>query len=291
MATDVKWIKFMVGTFDGESFKKIKRAKIDGVDYRDKLTSIWFELLDFAGKCNQAGMLIGSNEVPFSTYEDIAAMIDRAPDELERCMKFFVKERMIEIIDNIYSLANWSKYQNVNAQDALREYNREKQRESRARKRVNDSVNDKSMTRQENVLDCQGQMSKNALISISRSKTKRNDRSNKEITTTKKRENTREQIEEMIESYPCIEEVKRALRDYLEMRDSKGAKPTVRAIELMLKRLEELSGGSDELKAEILDQSTMNSWTGIFAYKGNGQKPESERVSAYPVLRFPDEEA
>ena len=30
MASDVKWIKLIVGMFDGESFKRIKRAKIGG---------------------------------------------------------------------------------------------------------------------------------------------------------------------------------------------------------------------------------------------------------------------
>lgn len=119
-------------------------------------------------------------------------------------------------------------------------------------------------------------------ISISKSNSK--DRS------TKKRVSTKEQIEDIIKNYSCTEEVKRAIKDYLEMRDSKGAKPTVRAVELMLKRLDKLSGGDDALKADILDQSTMNSWTGLFAFKGDGQKTEPERESAYPVLRFPDEE-
>ena len=34
---DVKWIKLNVGMFDGNSFKKIKKAKIGGESYRDKL--------------------------------------------------------------------------------------------------------------------------------------------------------------------------------------------------------------------------------------------------------------
>ena len=49
MAENVQWIRLKVGMFDGNSFKKIKRAKIGGVSYRDKLTAVWFELLDLAG--------------------------------------------------------------------------------------------------------------------------------------------------------------------------------------------------------------------------------------------------
>lgn len=48
MADGVKWIKFMIGCTDGSSFKRMRNAKIGGVDYRDKLEAIWFELLDFA---------------------------------------------------------------------------------------------------------------------------------------------------------------------------------------------------------------------------------------------------
>lgn len=117
-----------------------------------------------------------------------------------------------------------------------------------------------------------------------------NSNTTKKDRSTKKKVSTKEQIEDIIKNYSCTEEVKRAIKDYLEMRDSKGAKPTVRAVELMLKRLDKLSGGDDALKADILDQSTMNSWTGLFAFKGDGQKTEPERESAYPVLRFPDEE-
>ena len=57
---DVKWIKMMVGMFDGMSFKKIKRAKIGGESFRDKLTAVWFELMDLAGKCNNDGALVNS---------------------------------------------------------------------------------------------------------------------------------------------------------------------------------------------------------------------------------------
>ena len=35
MADGVKWIKFMIGCTDGSSFKRMRNAKIGGVDYRD----------------------------------------------------------------------------------------------------------------------------------------------------------------------------------------------------------------------------------------------------------------
>ena len=124
MANDVKWIKMMVGMFDGMSFKKIKKAKIGGESFRDKLTAIWFELMDFAGKCNHSGAFISPSEIPFTNLADIATMIDRDEEELRLCMAFYIKEGMVEIIDDVYSLTNWAEYQNKEGMDKIREQTR-----------------------------------------------------------------------------------------------------------------------------------------------------------------------
>ena len=124
---EVQWIKLKVGMFDGNSFKKIKRAKIGGVSYRDKLTSVWFELLDLAGKSNANGYLIDNNEIPYRSFEDIATMLDREEKEIELCMEFFIREKMVEIIDDIYCLSNFTKFQNQEGLDKIREQNRLRQ--------------------------------------------------------------------------------------------------------------------------------------------------------------------
>jgi predicted phage replisome organizer len=121
---EVKWIKLNVGMFDGNSFKKIKKAKIGGESFRDKLTAVWFELMDFAGKCNAGGQLIESPEIPFSSIEDIAIMIDREEEELNLCMQYYINNRMITVIDDIYMLTNWSKYQNEEGLEKIREQTR-----------------------------------------------------------------------------------------------------------------------------------------------------------------------
>ena len=114
--------------FDGNSFKKIKKAKIGGESFRDKLTAVWFELMDFAGRCNAGGMLMESPEIPFTSIDDIAILIDREPEELELCMQFYIKNRMITVIDDIYMLTNWSKYQNEDGLEKIREQNRIRQK-------------------------------------------------------------------------------------------------------------------------------------------------------------------
>lgn len=135
MANNVKWIKMMVGMFDGMSFKKIKRAKIGGESFRDKLTAVWFELMDFAGKCNHDGAFISPSEIPFTDLADIATMIDRDEEELRLCMAFFINEGMVKVVDDIYSLSNWSEYQNVEGMEKLREQNRKRVADFRERQK------------------------------------------------------------------------------------------------------------------------------------------------------------
>ena len=140
--TDVKWIKLKVGMFDGASFKRIKRAKIGGESFRDKLTAVWFELMDFAGKCNHSGAFIDAKEIPYTDLDDIATMIDRETEELELCMAFFVKEGMVEIVDDIYLLSNWAMYQNEAGLQEIREKRNKKQAKWRAKKAALQSGND-----------------------------------------------------------------------------------------------------------------------------------------------------
>lgn len=136
MADNVQWLKIKVGMFDGNSFKKIKRAKIGGVSYRDKLTAVWFELLDLAGKSNSNGYLIDNNEIPYHSFDEIAIMLDREEKEIELCMQFFINEKMVEIIDDIYCLTNFVKYQNKEGLDKIREQKRIAQSKWRERKRL-----------------------------------------------------------------------------------------------------------------------------------------------------------
>lgn len=106
-----KWIKFIIGTFNGESFKKIKKDEFAGGGYRDKLTAIWFELLDLAGKGKGDGVLIKKDETPYDKLGDIAKAIERTFDEVQMCMIFFISEEMIVDNGKGFQIANWDKYQ------------------------------------------------------------------------------------------------------------------------------------------------------------------------------------
>lgn len=133
---DVKWIKMMVGMFDGMSFKKIKRAKIGGESFRDKLTAVWFELMDLAGKCNHNGAFVNSAGIPFTDLDDIAVQIDRDEEELKLCITFYLKEQMLTIENDVYAISNWGVYQNIDGMEKIREQTRKRVAKCRENKKL-----------------------------------------------------------------------------------------------------------------------------------------------------------
>jgi hypothetical protein len=93
-------------------------------------------LLDLAGKSNSHGYLIDNNEIPYRSFEDIATMLDRDEKEIELCMQFFINERMVEIVDDVYCLTNFIKYQNQDGLEKIREQTRKRVAECRKRKQL-----------------------------------------------------------------------------------------------------------------------------------------------------------
>lgn len=139
MSNKVNWFKVKVGMFDGNSFKRIKRAKIEGVtNLRDKLTAVWFELLDLAAQINNDGYLF-NDEIAYSNFEDIAIMLDRSEEEIKLCINWFVNNEMIDVFNqdnkNVFMLSNWYKYQNTSGLERIREQNRVRQRRFRERQK------------------------------------------------------------------------------------------------------------------------------------------------------------
>ncbi len=140
MSESVKWIKMIVGAFDGSSFKKIKRATIDGASYRDKLTAVWFELLDLAGKTNHDGLLVDRNEIPYESFEDIAIMLDRDEKEIELCMEFYLKEQMIKIVNKTYCITKFVEYQSADEHERIKEQRNQRQKRWRERVKLGEAT-------------------------------------------------------------------------------------------------------------------------------------------------------
>lgn len=73
------------------------------------------------------------------------------------------------------------------------------------------------------------------------------------------------------------EELTEALKDFEEMRKKIKKPLTDRAKKGIIKKLYELSGGNASIAVEILDNSIMNSWQGVFELK---QEPNKQQQAA-----------
>lgn len=73
------------------------------------------------------------------------------------------------------------------------------------------------------------------------------------------------------------EELNEALKDFEEMRKKIKKPLTERAKRGIIKKLYDLSGGNASIAVEILDNSIMNSWQGIFELK---QDPKAKQQAA-----------
>ena len=260
---EVKWIKLST-----EIFSNRKIVQIESMPEGDALIVIWLKLLILAGETNADGMVWFTSSIPY-TEQMLATAFGRPMSTIQLALKTFSAFGMIEIVDDFIRIPNWEKYQSVDKLKELREYNRLAQQKSRERKRLaassgntenNDSkqcqtnVNDKSMTSQR----CQG-----TDIDID----KELDKSIKEE-KVKKEESpaSRDGVMRIFEKFAGDDdELALALQGFVQMRKANKKPLTENAAQLICKKLSKFPRWE---WVEIVNQSTMNGWQGIFPLDG-----------------------
>ena len=90
----------------------------------------------------------------------------------------------------------------------------------------------------------------------------------KEKKPSSKKIPTQTEIDEVINAYTSNEELKATLIEFVKFRKSIKRVMTTRALELLIKKLDKLAN-DDNTKIEILNESIMNGWNGIFPLKDN----------------------
>lgn len=138
--TVYKWIKIVVDIFDDEKIKLI-----DSMPDADAIEVIWFKLLTLAGKCCNNGVYVLNGKIPF-TDEMFASIFNRPLATVRLALNVFVDLEMIEIVDDIYTVPNWDKYQSGDRLEIVKEQNRKRQERYREKRR-------KLITSENNVTD------------------------------------------------------------------------------------------------------------------------------------------
>jgi predicted phage replisome organizer len=116
---DVKWIKIVTDIFDDE-----KILLIESMPEADAVIVIWFKLLCLAGKNNNKGVFTLNDRIAY-TDEMLATIFRRNINTVRLALKIFEQYGMIEIINGVITIPNWSKHQNLDLIDNRREYQRQ----------------------------------------------------------------------------------------------------------------------------------------------------------------------
>ena len=112
---EVKWIKITTDIFSDE-----KVMLIEQMPEADTMLVIWFKLLCMAGKENNYGVFLMRNRMPY-TEEMLATIFRRPLNTVRLALSTFEAFGMIEIEDDIISIPNWEKHQNIDGMERIRE--------------------------------------------------------------------------------------------------------------------------------------------------------------------------
>ncbi|KEI92660.1 replication protein [Clostridium botulinum] len=127
---EVKWIKITTNMFDDEKIKLI-----DAMPERDTIHYIWIRLLVQAGKTNANGYIFLNENVPY-TEEMLSTIFNRPLNSVRLALKTLNDFGMIELAENhLIKITNWSKHQNIEGMEKVREQTKKRVAKHRAKKK------------------------------------------------------------------------------------------------------------------------------------------------------------
>lgn len=115
---EIKWIKIATNIFDDE-----KLLLIETMPEADAIIVIWFKLLCMAGKQNNNGVFMLNDRIAY-TEEMLATIFRKSLNVVRLALVTFEQYGMIEVIDNVITIPNWEKHQNINKLETLKEQTR-----------------------------------------------------------------------------------------------------------------------------------------------------------------------
>lgn len=108
-------------------------------------------------------------------------------------------------------------------------------------------------------------------------------KSKKESKANTKTDN-KKSFNDLIDSYTQNETLRAELKEHLKIRKSKKSALTNRAIELSLKKLDDIAE-TDEEKILIVQNAIMRGWTGFFPLK-DSDRPTTKNKQSYDIDKF-----
>ena len=252
------YLKLKEDFFDSPEIKVLESMP-NGYKYSNLLLKLYLKALKFDGA-------LRLNEyIPYNV-EMISAVVGMDIDTVRVAFDLFKKLKLVEILNDgtIYML-EIQNFIGKSTTEADRKRNYRKRIEEEKTKLIENGQMSGQMS-----LKCPDktppEKEKDIDIDIDID-IKKNKKEKKEKKKTKK-EPTQTEIDEVINAYTSNEELKTAIIEFVKFRKSIKRVMTTRALELLIKKLDKLAN-DDNTKIEILNESIMNGWNGIFPLKDN----------------------
>lgn len=249
---DIKWIKIVTDIFDDE-----KIMLIESLPDSYALIVCWFKLLCFAGKQNNNGIMMLNDKMAY-TDEMLATVFRMNPLTVKLALGVFEKYGMIVIADDVIQIKNWQKYQSFKDKATYNEYMRDYMKERYHKQKQltagdGDFLN-KNLNKNLNVLNQEEIRNKN----------KEERKKNKEERINNSTKADKSAGADSVISSISNPELQSAVTEFVKYRKELKKPLSDHALTLLLNKLDKLAG-SDAEKIEILNQSMINGWQGIFA--------------------------
>ena len=236
---EVKWIKIATNIFDDE-----KLLLIENIPESDAIIVIWFKLLCMAGKQNNNGVFMLNDKIAY-TDEMLSTIFRKPINTIRLALKTFEQYGMIELIDNVITIPNWEKHQNIEGLAKIRED---------TRKRV-------AAHREKQKLLLENNVTQNVTLrnAIEEEKNKNKNKNKKENIKEKK-----DCVETLILDFSEDETTRNLLNEWLKVRKSKRAANTEYAVKLNLNKLIDYAKQSNMSINEYLEQIIMRGWQAFY---------------------------
>lgn len=266
---EVKWIKIVTDIFDDE-----KILLIETLPEADSIIVIWFKLLCLAGKQNNSGVFIMNGKIPY-TDNMLATIFRRNENTVKLALETFKNFGMIDIIDNVITIPNWEKHQQLNQLELAREQTRKRVAKHREKQKLLTNV-------KENENECN--VTGNVTVTESNA-----DRIDKIRINKKEKNKKRKTFDDVFAENNFSEKLENAIKDFIDMRKTIKKPMTTKALELLLKNLEKLTNLEDE-KIEILNQSIVHGWQTVYPLKQSNVNATENIAKEYKELNISEEE-
>ena len=128
--SDVKWIKITVDMFDNRKIRYLRKLP-DG----NNIVLIWVMLLTMAGRCNAGGMIMLTENIPYTT-KMLADELDFPENTVILAIQALENLNMVVTDESgIFTIAGWKDHQNIEGMERIREQNRLRKQRQREREK------------------------------------------------------------------------------------------------------------------------------------------------------------